>query len=886
VRVSGKGLIITEKPSVAKDIVAALGGFKSGGGGAYWESDDYVCTFAVGHLFALLEPDEIDPTYKRWSFSTLPIIPAEFKLKPLPEHKQRIAVIRNLVERRDIRFLVNACDAAREGELIFREIVRYTGATQWVKRLWLQSMTAEAIRQGFAQMRDGTDLDGLGAAAECRAKSDWLIGMNATRAFSLRLRGKNDSAPWSVGRVQTPTLAILVSRELEILGHRPSPYFRVKAAFDASTHRYDSVWFDPQFTADDLKPDLRDDRIFDGPAAEAICRAVAGAPAVASETREESKRFAPYLFNLTGLQKYMATRYKWTSKRTLDAAQRCYESHKVITYPRTSSSCLPSDYRGEVNKLIAGLDGDETYGEHARFLRENGLQNTKRNFNDSGVSDHFAIIPTGVQRSLSGDDEKVYDAVVRRFLASFMPPAVYDKVKRITVAAGQHFRTGPVETLMVPGWMQVYRRSEPEQPGEEKLPPLPGKSDVPVTYVSAEIEQKVTVPPPRISEAGLLSLMERAGRHVDDEELAEALMSAEGLGTAATRADIIQNLKTKKYIDQSLRPTYKGIHLIETLRKIRVERLTSAALTGRLEMRLAEVEKDAGASSGYMREVSDYVSDVVAVARNFSVNDPGARPDPVGPCAACASGKIYEGFDTYECMQQGEKFLTAGCGAKYYKNLYGRYLDRNTLGALLTQKKLSGVEGFQSQAGKPATAELTLDKGRIRVHSAAGALADITADSGDKSARAGASAHAGGETGGNTGEAIGPCPIHKDGPGCQVLALRNSYLCEQRLAQLKDKKDVVDGFWLGRMLCGREITADTVQQILRDGRSALIKGFVSKAGNKFNATLVMQPDGKVSFEFEKRDFSSQKGSFKQGSYKPGGYKQGKYGRKAPRERSR
>lgn len=874
---SGKGLIITEKPSVAKDIVAALGGFKSGGGGAYWESDDYVCTFAVGHLFALLEPDEIDPSFKRWSFSTLPIIPTEFKLKPLPEHKQRISVIRSLVERKDIRFLVNACDAAREGELIFREIVDYTGAKQWVKRLWLQSMTPEAIRQGFAGMRDGTDLDGLGAAASCRAKSDWLIGMNATRAFSLRLRGKNDAAPWSVGRVQTPTLAILVGRELEILGHRPRPYFRVKAHFDAATHKYEGIWFDPKFKADELKPDLRDDRIFDKSLAETICKAVEGAPALASETREESKRFAPYLFNLTGLQKYMATRYKWTSKRTLDAAQRCYESHKVITYPRTSSSCLPSDYRAEVNKLVTGLEGDEEYGDFARFLRENGLQNTKRNFNDAGVSDHFAIIPTGVRRSLSGDDEKLYDAVVRRFLASFMPPAVYDKVRRITISAGQHFRTGPVETLMIPGWMQVYRRSESGKSEEEKLPALPGKGEVPVQWLSSEIEEKTTLPPPRISEAGLLSLMERAGKQVDDEELAEALMSAEGLGTAATRADIIQNLKTKKYIDQSLRPTFKGIHLIETLKKIRAERLTSAALTGRLELRLSEVEKNAAAAAGYMREVSDYVADVVAVARNFSVNDLGARAEPVGPCSNCGPGKLYEGFDTYDCMKQGEKFLTTGCGTKYNKNLYGRYLDRETLAALLISKKLTGVEGFLTQAGKPVTADLSLEQGRIKVHSNAGVLADITAaESGARSPGAGASGSGSSEGTANAGEPVGPCPVHKDGPGCQVLALRNSYLCEQRLAQLKDKKDVVDGFWLGRMLCGREISTDIVRQILRDGKSALIKGFVSKAGNKFNATLVMQPDGKVSFEFEKRDFSARKSQF---SARKGSY------RKAPRERS-
>jgi DNA topoisomerase-3 len=851
----GKGLIITEKPSVARDIVAALGGFKPVKGGAYWESDHYLCTFAVGHLFSLLEPDEIDPTFKRWSLSTLPIIPSVFRLKPVPEHKQRIELIRELITRRDVRFLVNACDAAREGELIFREITKYTDAKQWVKRLWLQSMTTEAIRKGFANMRDGTDLDGLGASAECRAQSDWLIGMNATRVFSLRLRGQNDAAPWSVGRVQTPTLAILVDRELEILGHRSEPYFRVKATFDAGSHKYEGTWFDPKFKANDLKPELRDDRVFDKAVAVSICEAIEGAPAVATETREESKRFAPYLFNLTGLQKYMASRYKWNSKRTLDAAQRCYESHKVITYPRTSSSCLPADYRGEVNRLLDGYAGDSDYGPFVESLKKTGLQNQKRNFNDEGVSDHFAIIPTGVMRSLSGDDERLYDAVVRRFFASFMPPAIFDKVKRLTIAASQHFRTGPVETMMEPGWMQVYRKQDQaeREEGEEKLPPLSDKpGEKSVKHVSSKIEDKMTVPPPRISEAGLLSLMERAGKHLADEELASAMMSAEGLGTAATRADIIQNLKLKKYVDETLRPTFKGIHLIETLKKIKAERLTSPALTGRLELKLAEVEKEATRASEYMREISDYVREVVHIAKSFSVNDLGDKPQTLGPCSECRDGSIYESFETYECLKPGEKFLTKGCGFKIYKNLHGRYLDRSTLSALLHSKHLKDVEGFLGTGGKPVIAELFLEHGRIRLASPV-AIVDVTA------AEQGSKKTYGENNSTEAPEILGQCPIHKPGP-CKILALRNSYLCEERLKQLKEKKTDISGFWLARKMCGKEIGPDVVKQLLASGNSKVIKGFVSKAGNKFNASLELLPSGSVSFVFEKSDRPNGAGS--------------------------
>ena len=846
----GKGLIITEKPSVARDIVAALGGFKPAKGGAYWESDLYLCTFAVGHLFSLLEPDEIDPTFKRWSLSTLPIIPSVFRLKPVPEHKQRIEIIRSLITRSDVRFLINACDAAREGELIFREITKYTDAKQWVKRLWLQSMTPDAIRKGFDTMRDGTDLDGLGASAECRAQSDWLIGMNATRVFSLRLRGQNDAAPWSVGRVQTPTLAILVDRELEILGHRSQPYYRVKANFDAGSHKYEGTWFDPKFKADALKTELRDDRIADKAVATSICEAIDGAPAVATETREESKRFAPFLFNLTGLQKYMASRYKWTSKRTLEAAQRCYESHKVITYPRTSASCLPNDYRGEVNRLLDGYASDSDYGPFVASLKKTGLQNQKRNFNDAGVSDHFAIIPTGLVRSLSGDDERLYDAVVRRFFASFMPPAIFDKVKRLTIAASQHFRTGPVETMMEPGWMQVYRRqdlSEREE-SEEKLPPLSDKpGEKAVKYVSSKIEDKMTLPPPRISEAGLLSLMERAGKHLEDEELATAMMSAEGLGTAATRADIIQNLKLKKYVDDTLRPTFKGIHLIETLKKIKAERLTSPALTGRLELKLAEVEKQASRASEYMREISDYVRDVVHIAKSFSVNDLGERPEPVGTCSECKDGSIYESFETYECQKKGEKFLTKGCGFKVYKNLHGRYLDRSTMAALLKTRQLKDVEGFLGKGGKPVVAELFLEQGRIRLASPV-AIVDVTA------AEQGSKKTYGSDNSGEAPEVIGQCPMHKPGP-CQILGLRNSFMCEERLKQLKDKKTEITGFWLARTICGKEIGSEIVKQLLDSGKSQVIKGFVSKAGNKFNASLELLPSGSVSFVFEKTERS-------------------------------
>lgn len=724
-----KALIITEKPSVAKDVTAALGGFRAQNAGAYWESDDFLCTFAVGHIFELFGPEDIDPALKSWRIETLPIIPRTFQLKPVKGHEKRIAILGDLLKRRDVDHLINACDAAREGELIFREIVRYFGAAKPVRRLWLQSMTPEAIRKGFDTLRNGSELDGLAAAAECRSQSDWLIGMNATRAFSVRLRSASarEAAPWSVGRVQTPTLALLVRRELQILAHVPRPFFRLKARFEAPDHEYDGVWFDPKFKkpADDSS-DLRDDRIFDQAKAQQIAAEVKHAIARASETREESKRLAPWLFNLTGLQKYMAARYKWSSRRTLDAAQRCYEQHKVLTYPRTSSSCLPSDYPLEVDKLIAGLADDPVYGPHARYLQISGRQNDKRVFDDKGVSDHFAIIPTGKQRDLGGDDGKVFDAVVRRFLATFFPPAVFDRVKRITEAAGHSFRTGPVETLMTPGWMAVYDRKaepaddekDPEAPSQQKLPPLKkgqkAAKNVPALILSTAIESDETRPLPRIGEAQLLGLMEHAGRQVENEDFAAALMSAEGLGTAATRADIIQNLKAKLYVDDTLRATSKGIQLITVLDRLGVARLTSPELTGRLELELSEVERGVRPQVRFMDEISQYTTDIVQAARTLDLARLYPDHNPLGPCPICKQFLVYERATAYECANV-RRFGDAGCSLVLGKEFSGRYIDRLTAQELIDRGASRLLDGFISKAGKMFKGVLNLERGQLRL---------------------------------------------------------------------------------------------------------------------------------------------------------------------------
>jgi DNA topoisomerase-3 len=337
-----KSLIITEKPSVARDIAAALGGFAEQDG--YWESDAHVMSFAVGHLFELLEPEELDEKFKRWTLDALPIIPDRFEIKKKKGQSERIRTIAKLLRRKDVDRVVNACDAGREGELIFREIVSFLGNRKPVDRLWLQSMTQAAIREGFSRLLPGAKLEALGQAAECRAYSDWLIGMNATRALTKRLKSRKERGAWSAGRVQTPTLALLVEREFSVLAHVPRPYWRVTARFDHDGSSYTGTWFDPDFQPDD-DDQRKDDRIFDERRGQAVVAAVTGRAGVAGETRKPSREAAPPLFDLTALQRDANRRFSWSARRTLGAAQRCYEVHKLLTYPRTDSRCLPSDYR-------------------------------------------------------------------------------------------------------------------------------------------------------------------------------------------------------------------------------------------------------------------------------------------------------------------------------------------------------------------------------------------------------------------------------------------------------------------------------------------------------------------------------------------------------------
>ncbi len=852
-----KSLVITEKPSVARDIAAALGGFEEHEG--YSESAELVVTFAVGHLLELLEPDEIDPIYKRWTLDNLPIIPGEFKLKPKSGQTDRIRTIKRLAARDDVSDLVNACDAGREGELIFREIVKHLGIQKPIRRLWLQSMTNQAIRTGFQSLRPGAELEGLAAAAECRAAADWLIGMNATRALTKRLKSRREKTAWSAGRVQTPTLALLMDREMEVLAHVPRPYWRVTATFDHEGSAYTGVWYDPQFRETD-DSERRDDRIFDEARAQAVVASARVGQALAEETRKPSRESAPPLFDLTSLQREANRRFGWSAKRALGAAQRCYEAHKILTYPRTDSRCLPTDYRETVREVLTNLasaDRSEAglpvgdYAGAAQHLLSNGLQNDARIFDDAGISDHFAIIPTGVLpgASLSADDRRLFDLVMRRFLGAFHPPALWVKVERTTRVGGEHFRTR-ARSLQEAGWRAVLA-SEPEE-DEAQLPALRAGADeahdVPVAAREVAEEQQETKPPARITEARLLSLMENAGEQIEDEELAVAIHE-KGIGTPATRADIIENLIAKGYVvrvGKALRPTVKGIRLIDILRRVHIDRLASARLTGELEKHLGEVEHGQRTAAQFMSEIEDYAREIVEHARTFEYDELYATEPPLGPCPRTGRpvkerAWFYSADEAPDDTEERKPML-------FWKDTSGRYINRAVVADLLRDGKSAVLDGFTARDGRTYRGILEIDREAWKLK-----VRGMGPGEGE-------SASAAPEYDVNP-TPLGRCPFDED---CQVLESPTFFLCERKLkeAEVGKLEDAPKscGLQLPRTVCKREITRDEALYYLQNRKTELLTDFTSRFGRPFSATLVMKENGRHGFEFPPREKKAKPGA--------------------------
>ncbi|MBU6181701.1 MAG: DNA topoisomerase III [Verrucomicrobia bacterium] len=805
-----KTLIIAEKPSVARDLAKALGKFASKDD--HFENDSHIITSAIGHLVELCLPNEMDKKRGKWSFANLPIIPDHFDLKPIEKSTSRLNLVKRLLKRADVTEVVNACDAGREGELIFHYILQLAGCKKPVRRLWLQSMTPEAIRDGFSHLRPGTEMHPLADAAVCRSESDWLVGINATRAMTAFNSKGGGFQLTPVGRVQTPTLAILAEREEKIRAFQPRPYFEVFADFGIAAGTYRGRWFLESFKKSDDE-NARPERLWDRAAAEAIVAKCTGKPGAITEEKKPTTQIAPQLYDLTTLQREANSRFGLSAKRTLQIAQALYEKHKVLTYPRTDSRYLPDDNLGQVKKILAGLEIDDL-AAHARHALEKGWVGLNRRvFNSAKVTDHFAIIPTGASpRALDDFELKVYDMVARRFVAAFYPVAKFEVTTRITRVENEAFKTDG-KILTDPGWLAVYGK---EAAGEDEtvVPAAPGET---AKTLSLETKENETRPPARFTEATLLSAMEGAGKLVDDEELREA-MSQRGLGTPATRAQTIEGLLLDGYLlrqGKELIVTSKGLALITLLRGLGIQSLTSPEMTGEWEFKLKQMEHGGLDRTRFMHDIKEFTADIVEKAKSFEGDlVSGTFRDLEIPCPKCGHIGFTESFKAFECG--------AKCGAIVWKNMSGRQFEREEVEKLLTDLRVGPLEGFRSKLGRPFNAVVQFDKTE-------GKQSFDFGDSPDSAARIDFSQLPG----------IGQCPACKEGT---IHDTGTSWQCSNT-AKCK--------FRMGKTLCQKEIPREQVEKILTLGKTDLLPRFISKKGKPFSAYLKLE-GAKVVFEFEPR----------------------------------
>ncbi|MBK8071986.1 MAG: DNA topoisomerase III [Ramlibacter sp.] len=854
-----KTLVIAEKPSVAQDIVRALtpvaGKFDKHD--EHFENDQYVVTSAVGHLVEIQAPEEFDVKRGKWSFAHLPVIPPYFDLKPVDKTKTRLNAVVKQAKRKDVSALVNACDAGREGELIFRLIEQYAGTGSGakakplgkpVKRLWLQSMTPQAIRDGFASLRSEKQMQGLADAARSRSEADWLVGINGTRAMTAFNSRDGGFFLTTVGRVQTPTLAVVVEREEQIRKFVSRDYWEIHASFLAEAGEYPAKWFDPKWKKDGEDGEKKADRVWSEREAQAIADAVRGKAATVTEESKPTTQASGLLFDLTSLQREANGRFGFSAKTTLSLAQSLYERHKALTYPRTDSRALPEDYLPVVKSTFEMLAGSGMV-HLAPFARQgldgNYIKPTKRVFDNAKVSDHFAIIPTlQAPHGLSDAEQKLYDLVVRRFLAVFFPSAEYSVTTRISQVMGHSFKTEG-KVLVKPGWLAIYGKEAADEvsdakdgdKGQNLIPVKPGEM---VRTEVAQPKALKTRPPARYSEATLLGAMEGAGKLVEDDELREA-MQEKGLGTPATRAAIIEGLINEKYMlrdGREMIPTAKAFQLMTLLRGLGVEELSRPELTGEWEYKLAQMEHGKLSREAFMLEIAEMTKHIVQKAKEYDRDTvPGDYATLHTPCPNCG-GVVKENYRRYACTGKSGEGSDA-CGFSFGKTPAGRTFEPAEVEDFLANKKIGPLEGFRSKAGWPFTAEIVLkyneeeknwklefDFGDDRKAEETGEIVDFSAS-----------------------ESLGTCPkcggaVHEHG---------GNYVCDRSVPTLAQPTPSCD-FKTGKIILQQPVPREQVAKLLASGKTDLLDKFVSmRTRRAFKAFLVWNKDeGKVTFEFEPR----------------------------------
>lgn len=814
-----KALIIAEKPSVAGDIARALGGCTKEKD--FFESDQYLITSAVGHLLEIGAPEGLEVKRGKWNLANLPVIPQEFALKPIEKTEARLKLIQKFVKRADIGEVINACDAGREGELIFTYIMHFTGCRKPVRRLWLQSMTTNAIRDGFKALRQESSMRGLRDAAMCRSEADWLIGINGTRAMTAFNSKGGGFFLTTVGRVQTPTLSLVVEREKAIRQFVAKPYWRIRGDFMLPSGEYAGYWFDEKFNDKTKTEHERADRIWDAPRMESLMRDLQTMRSKPIHVEDQSKKqtqLSPLLYDLTSLQREANGRFGFSARTTLSIAQALYEKHKAITYPRTDSRALPEDYLGTIKDTLNAMEAP--FAQLAKkVLKENWVHPNKRIFNNAKISDHFAIIPTASAPSkLSEVEEKLYGLIVRRFLAVFYPPAEYWLTTRIS-RVGDHAFKSDGRVLEVPGWLEVYGKEGDGEDANNNLPKCDAGALAQVKEITSEAEE--TRPPARFNEATLLSAMESAGKLIEDDELKDA-MKDKGLGTPATRASIIEGLITEEYIireGRNLQATAKSMNLMILLKGLEVEELMSAELTAEWEQHLSQIEQGHYSREAFMKGISNMAKHIVEQAKRHE-NDTlsGDYVTLSHPCPACG-GSIHENYRRYQC---------AKCEFSVNKVIAGRIMAAEEVEGLLRDKMTPELKGFRSKMGRPFNAQLKLEGSTASFHfegSAPGAVLEWI-----------------------SGEILGNCPKC----GHSVMESTLAYACERNSGAEK-----TCDFRIGKTILQRDIEIAQVQKILTTGKTDLLEKFISKKGRPFKAFLVMKEGGTIGFEFDNSEPSGR-----------------------------
>ncbi len=818
------------------DIARALGGFKKETD--YYENDQYVVSSAIGHLLEICPPKGVEPAKGKWSLANLPVIPTEFDLQPQASSLARLKVLVRLIKRKDIDGIINACDAGREGELIFRHIIRYSKTKLPLQRLWLQSMTPFAIRDGFSHLRTNNEMLPLADAALCRSEADWLVGINGTRAMTAYNSKGGGFQKTTVGRVQTPTLTLIVRREEEIRAFQPTDYFELHATFSCNAGTYQGVWFAPKTAPKEKISDnipvaeRKTERIWNRQTAEEIKNQCVNKPGKVTEESKLQTSLSPLLYDLTSLQREANKLFGFSAKRTLQLAQALYEKHKMLTYPRTDSRALPEDYIGTVQSTLKSLEGVAQFAPFAgKILQQNWIRPNKRIFNNAKISDHFAIIPTGQIKSLENDEAKLYALVTKRFLAVFYPAAEFRVTTRITKVEQHTFKTEG-KVMVAPGWNEVY--------GKQANSDLP--SIVPVTVGetvhtdAVDIKKCTTRPPARFTEATLLGAMETAGKYVEDDELREA-MAEKGLGTPATRAAIIEGLISEGYMQRGeknvLVPSPKAFDLMTLLNGLKLPELCSPELTGDWEFKLKQIELGRMERSQFMEEIREITSSIIEKVRGFSQEIEVNFGAIEAHCPECG-GEITEEYRTYHCPT---------CNFTLWKNLAGRRMMPEEISKLINNHKIDTLDGFVSKMGRPFRAGLNLVKKE-------GKWA-IEFDFGESDQENGGQKQVLKDLDLSSMSPLGKCPI------CQsnVYETEDAYFCEQHAQGVGKKKCV---FRMGRTILHQEITHDQLKKILNEGKSDLLCDFVSeRTKKKFSAFLVTNPKKGVVFEFEKRSTTAK-----------------------------